>query len=316
MTILYCTLACSPVKTGNYTIHGTIIDDSTLNGKKAYLTDYGTYDIIDSCVIEGDKFSFSGDIGHLTVLRIDAEDLYANLIADEGVTDVLLYSNYNDPYVVSGTPLNDQMRAYEKERACISLKENKQNGLGVYLAWGKLEHNFSVAQIDSVLSDLSEANRSFGVFTRWRDAAVNRELTGTGKMFLDFEGVNAEGVAVKLSDFVGRGHYVLIDFWASWCGPCRAEIPIIKKIYAENRENGLVVLGINVWDEKADFEKAMKELEMPWGQICLFNDETALQKYGIDGVPQIILFAPDGTIIARNLNGEKIKARIAAIYAK
>ena len=117
----------------------------------------------------------------------------------------------------------------------------------------------------------------------------------------------------KLSDYVGKGSYVLVDFWASWCAPCRAEIPNLIKAYNDYKDKGLVVLGVATWDKPEDTMRAIEELEIPYPQIM--NAQNAgSDAYGIEGIPEIILFAPDGKIEARGLRGSAIEARLKNIY--
>lgn len=103
--------------------------------------------------------------------------------------------------------------------------------------------------------------------------------------------------------------------WASWCGPCRSEMPNIATLYREYKEKGLVVLGMVVWDEPDKALKAMEELHISWPQIMEIGKQ-ADEKYGINGIPHIILFAPDGTILARDLRGEQLKQAVDKVMTK
>ncbi|MBR4755568.1 MAG: TlpA family protein disulfide reductase [Bacteroidales bacterium] len=124
-------------------------------------------------------------------------------------------------------------------------------------------------------------------------------------MFADFEvGGN------KFSDYVGKGKYVLVDFWASWCGPCKAEVPNIKNVYEKYSGNDFEVLGVAVWDKPLATAKAIKDLELPWNQI-VNAQSIPTDIYGIEGIPHIILFGPDGKIVKRNLRGDEIEAEVA-----
>jgi len=133
-----------------------------------------------------------------------------------------------------------------------------------------------------------------------------------GDKFADFA-VEYEGKTTRLSDYVGRGQYVLVDFWASWCVPCRREIPNLIAAYNKYKDRGLMVLGVAAWDEPENTKKAIDEDKIPYPQI-LNSQKIAADTYGIAGIPRIILFAPDGTIVANGLRGENIEKKLAEIY--
>ena len=124
--------------------------------------------------------------------------------------------------------------------------------------------------------------------------------TQPGTPYIDIKGKDANGKGIALSDFIGKGNYVLIDMWSSWCAPCKAEVPNIAENYREFKDKGLSVVGIFVWDKAENLAPCMKELNITWTQIVA---ETSVQKdYGIEGIPEMILFAPDGTIAERGVS--------------
>ena len=144
-----------------------------------------------------------------------------------------------------------------------------------------------------------------------------QEATAIGKMFTDFEIPQTDGSVVKLSDFVGKGKYILADFWASWCGPCKREIPNLKKTYAKFHGKDFDVISIAVWDKPEDTLKAIEEEDLKWGQI-INCQRIPGELYGIEGIPTMILFGPDGTILERggNLRGANMEATIAKYLNK
>lgn len=134
-----------------------------------------------------------------------------------------------------------------------------------------------------------------------------------GHQFTDLEMSDPDGKTHKISELVGEGKWVLVDFWASWCGPCRREIPNLIAAYNKYKEKGLQVLGIAAWDKPEDTKKAIAEEHIPYHQI-INSQKIATDIYGISGIPHIILFAPDGTIVARGLRGAQIEQKLAEIF--
>ena len=150
------------------------------------------------------------------------------------------------------------------------------------------------------------------------DAEHNRleqvARTSVGAMFTDFtiEHGNADGSAVRLSDYVGKGKFVLVDFWASWCGPCKEEMPNLKDVYERYKGDRFELVGIAVSDKRADTEAAVAKLELPW-PIIYDAQSIPSEIYGVNAIPHIILFDPDGKIVARDLRGGMIGEFVGAL---
>ena len=192
-----------------------------------------------------------------------------------------------------------------KPLAEADLKEHPNDAIGLIALQNLLGmEDVNVAKAEALLQQAGDRLRAEESITKMVTRLRRVEATQAGAQFVDFEGVDDANKAVRLSDYVGKGHYVLVDFWASWCGPCRREIGHLKKVRDAYTDKGLVILGTVVWDEMEDHLKAMKELEITWPQI--FNKTEATELYGIAGIPQIILFDPAGKIVARDLRGEEI----------
>ena len=165
-------------------------------------------------------------------------------------------------------------------------------------------------QVDSLIGTLSPQMQAKEEIVSMKNLIKTRIETAEGKMFKDFTVEDSDGKTVKFSDYVGKGRYVLVDFWASWCGPCKAEIPNIKAIYDEYHKKGLDVLSVAVWDRPEATKDTAKVYGVNWSQI-INAGQVPTELYGIEGIPHIILFGPDGTILKRNLRGEEIGKEIS-----
>jgi peroxiredoxin len=131
----------------------------------------------------------------------------------------------------------------------------------------------------------------------------------------DFAQADVNGKQVKLSDL--RGKYVLVDFWASWCGPCRAENPNVVAMYNKYHGQGFEVLGVSLDGKKEPWVKAIETDGLAWTQLSDlqgWKNAVAVQ-YGIAAVPQNFLVDPQGKVIAKNLRGEELQAKLAQLFA-
>ena len=179
-------------------------------------------------------------------------------------------------------------------------------------------------QMDAIISKMPQEmleNENVAYIKKGLDA---RKVTAEGTMFQDFTVEHVYGYdrsidpqplkqEVKFSDYVGKGTYVLVDFWSPWCGPCRREIPNIQQVYAEYKDKGLQVLSLAVWEKKPQSHtiETAAELGMDWLHI---NNCGIIPTdiYGVDGIPHLMLIGPDGTILKRGFHGlEGIQSAVA-----
>ena len=133
--------------------------------------------------------------------------------------------------------------------------------------------------------------------------------TSAGNPYTDILALQPNGEELALSELVGETDYVLVDFWASWCGPCRRLIPVLKEIYAGQPKGRLQILSCSVDRDEDDWRQALDEEQMPWPQIHEVADRYECSDlYGVRAIPTTILIDREGTIIARNPDEEELEA--------
>ena len=182
-----------------------------------------------------------------------------------------------------------------------------------------VESEEMLAMLDGLSDEIKKAPFSSLMFNELHDIYSGQVNTAEGRPFADFTVVqdpeNPETSTVRFSDYIGKGKYVLVDFWASWCGPCRAEMPNLINVYNTYHGDRFDMLSVAVSDRAEDSVAAAKELGIVWNKI-VNAQQIPGKAYGFNAIPLIILFGPDGTILKRDIRGEQIGEAVKEALGK
>ena len=217
------------------------------------------------------------------------------------------------PQAIDEATRADYAAVYDLYRDGIS--ENKDNLIGAYLLGMTARTLYpTLEKLDSMMNVVKYA-KDLELVTNIHSSMKALEATKVGQNFIDFTGKTIDGKDSKFSDYVGKGKYVLVDFWASWCGPCKAEIPNLMELHKKHKDGKLIVLGINVFDQEKKFKAALvhEGIEYPQIHIPAHVKENGATLYNVKSIPHIMLIAPDGTILKRGLRGEEMMKYINEI---
>ena len=216
--------------------------------------------------------------------------------------------------------LKEQMDAVEdkfNEAVKSSVSDNADSQFGLYILQ-QYSYNFQPEELAPILEAYAANfpdNEAVARLKENNDKVLN---TSVGKPFIDFEMNDPEGNPVKLSDFIAQNKYTLVDFWASWCGPCRGEMPAVKAAYEAFKEKGFGIVGVSLDNDAEAWKKAITDLGITWPQMSDVKgwDCAGAALYGVRAIPATVLVGQDGIIIARDLRGEAIAEKLTELLAE
>ena len=212
---------------------------------------------------------------------------------------------------------NEYQDVADQRQAFIEhyVEDHPQSVLAPYLTQRHLLSFIGYEKLDSLYNSFAPEVRStkYGQAIKARRETLGR--TQVGKPYIDFTLPDTSGTAVSLSDYVGEG-YVLLDFWAAWCGPCRKENPNLVKAYEKYHDQGFEIFGVSFDRTRDAWVQAIHNDNITWPQVSDLEywDNKAGEKYGIRSIPSNLLINAEGRIVEKNLRGEELDKKLKEIY--
>lgn len=333
-TLCAAAVLCSCNSNG-YTLTGKLSEPCD----SVYLLSSGsTHEVVASAAVDAEgNFTLKGRVTEPAILlfAVSGPEPVAYFFPEAGKITM------NEEYLFSGTPANDAFAQSSKALAGLQSRYDA--------AQSPVEVEQIMEEVDSMVRAAirQNSNNMYGVYTfaqnfyKWEDAEIREALelftpemrqtepvqsveqllaskanTEIGKPYMELKLMNTQGEEVAISSLVGEGKWVLIDFWATWCGPCKAEIPHLVEAYKAYHDKGFEIYGVSLDHNTEAWKAYVAGNEMNWVNVLGRGDEATnaqVDQYAVQTIPSNFLISPDGVIYASQLRGEAVMETLAEV---
>ncbi len=206
----------------------------------------------------------------------------------------------------------DAINAEQNVYASKFVTENPKSVAAAFVAYRILIHSLELPELEKIATAFDESIAKSQFVVKFREKVETMKKTAIGQPYIDFSLADTSGKQIALSSLVDGKTVVMIDFWASWCGPCRGENPNVVATYKDLKDKGFQILGVSLDKTKEAWIKGIKEDGITYPQVSdlLYWESAAAKLYAVNGIPHTVIIGKDGKIAAKNLRGAELRAKV------
>ena len=273
-----------------------------------------TFDVIDSAEIVNGEFSFAKDVElpEIYGLSLDTTKNSFLLFLDENVANVVLDSvNYYRNTTVEGSELHNLYVEYRSDRDTeidAFIRKHPSSLVSAYALYRDYSYRLTPDEIRSNIELLDPSLRNTPYVEALEELIPTLEEVAVGNEAPNFTSTDAEGNSVEFADYIGKSKFLFLDFWASWCGPCRRENPNIVRAYEEYKDKGFDIFAVSLDHSREGWVAAIEKDNLSWTNVTDLKhwDSEPAKLYGVRVIPSNFLIDENGVIVAKNLKGEDL----------